>query len=231
MAALEHALKWNPAPLQMFSALRDFSGENISFLTHLATWKKTWIQVEREKFRFNLPSDQANNKENVLRGQFNRAIKLYAAFVSVQHAEFPINISSKTLRALDNMFADATETVFGDEPRKASNITAIPFDVPSTISPLSGPPTDVEKGATVRCSSPGSDCTVSSELVWYWGPIPADFTAKVFDDAEGEIKYLVLTNTWPKFVNAGFAEQVRNEEGGGLGKWMGWCFFWRQNKL
>lgn len=240
MAALEHALKWNPAPLQMFSALKDFSGENISFLTHLATWKKSWAQLEREKSLFHLPTNQSNkNKDDVLRGQFNRAVKLYTAFVSSQHAEFPINISSKALRELDNIFAHATEIVFGDEPRKASSSsTALPFDIPRTASSQSGsPPTDVEKGATatitVRPSSASSDCTFTSELLWYRGPIPTNFTAQIFDDAEAEIKYLVLTNTWPKFVNAGFAEQVRNEEGRrDVGKWMSRYFFLRkQNEL
>ena len=34
----------------------------------------------------------------------------------------------------------------------------------------------------------------------YWGEIPDEFDETVFDDAEKSIKYLVLTNTWPKFV-------------------------------
>ena len=34
----------------------------------------------------------------------------------------------------------------------------------------------------------------------YWGDIPEGFDATIFDDAERSIKYLVLTNTWPKFV-------------------------------
>ena len=33
--------------------------------------------------------------------------------------------------------------------------------------------------------------------------IPDNFTPRAFDAAENEIKYLVLTNTWPKFVHAG----------------------------
>jgi hypothetical protein len=40
----------------------------------------------------------------------------------------------------------------------------------------------------------------------------------VFDLAEREIKYLVLTNTWPKFVNIGRAnmtKELEDEEKGG----------------
>jgi hypothetical protein len=36
--------------------------------------------------------------------------------------------------------------------------------------------------------------------VQYWGDIPADFDSSIFDAAEASIKYLVLTNTWPKFI-------------------------------
>ena len=38
------------------------------------------------------------------------------------------------------------------------------------------------------------------DRVQYWGDIPADFDASIFDAAEASIKYLVLTNTWPKFI-------------------------------
>lgn len=41
MSALEHVLERNPGPLQEFSALRDFSGENIAFLTNVAEWKNS----------------------------------------------------------------------------------------------------------------------------------------------------------------------------------------------
>ena len=39
MDALEHTLTKNPEPLQHFSALKDFSGENIAFLTRIAKWR------------------------------------------------------------------------------------------------------------------------------------------------------------------------------------------------
>jgi hypothetical protein len=39
-----------------------------------------------------------------------------------------------------------------------------------------------------------------SDRALYWGDIPEDFDGRIFDDAEASIKYLVLTNTWPKFV-------------------------------
>ena len=46
--------------------------------------------------------------------------------------------------------------------------------------------------------------------------IPDTFAEIIFDPAESEIKYLVLTNTWPKFVNTGRAasQTSRDEETG-----------------
>jgi hypothetical protein len=38
--------------------------------------------------------------------------------------------------------------------------------------------------------------------------IPETFSEMVFDAAESEIKYLILTNTWPKLVNAGRANSL-----------------------
>jgi hypothetical protein len=35
--------------------------------------------------------------------------------------------------------------------------------------------------------------------------IPESFSAEMFEEAEQEIKYLVFTNTWPKFVGARYA--------------------------
>jgi hypothetical protein len=38
------------------------------------------------------------------------------------------------------------------------------------------------------------------DRVQYWGDVPESFGPNVFDDTQESIKYLVLTNTWPKFV-------------------------------
>lgn len=39
-------------------------------------------------------------------------------------------------------------------------------------------------------------------------PVPCGFGPGVFDRAEESIKYMVLTNTWPKFVKAGCANNI-----------------------
>lgn len=190
MTALEHALRWNATPLQRFAALKDFSGENISFLTHLADWQKKWGK----------PARGSTTTQDQIRAQYNRAVNLYAALVAVDHAEFPVNISSRTLKHLDDMFAKSAERLLGDTQSQSTYNSATPFD-------------DVEDQKSAKIVAHElprlSNDSYSPDNV----DVPPRFGPNVFDEAEAEIKYLVLTNTWPKFVNAGCAEQLKYAEG------------------
>lgn len=57
------------------------------------------------------------------------------------------------------------------------------------------------QGASNKMRSRSSSVGTEDGLVQqYDGDIPSGFDRSVFDDAERSIKYLVLTNTWPKFV-------------------------------
>lgn len=220
MLALENALKWNAIPLQKFAALKDFSGENISFLTHLSDWKLSWTIKDRSLKRksYNFSGGDPHNTEHQLRERFNRALRLYVAFVSIEHAEFPINLGSKILKELEYTFAGPADLLYGD-----SNSTTC-----STIAPFAEPTQtyDVESGQQPR-SSMSSESSFDPSSIWYWGDIPEEFDVDVFDEAEKEIKYLVLTNTWPKFVNAGYAEQILDEKGRTLTRRMSQLMFWR----
>lgn len=187
MTALEYVLDRNPAPLQRFSALHDFSGENIAFLTSVAEWKNSVPKVLRDSAA---PRD--GNSKDLIRESFNRALHLYAEFISVRHAEFPVNISSQELKKLDNIFDRPACILYGEE-READPAT--PF---ADTFPFPEPPSP----AYSESSGKGLSSSVSAvkDRVQYWGDVPDEFDAKVFDEAEDSIKYLVLTNTWPKFV-------------------------------
>lgn len=159
MGALEEVLRTDPKPLQEFSALRDFSGENIGFLTEVAVWKASW---------------PARPDEQRLRDSFNRALGIYVEYISVRDAEFPINLSSTHLRHLDSIFDEPARTLPGR--REINQVT--PFDFDDDMPASSGADREVD----------------------YRGEIPAEFRYDVFDISESHIKYLVLTNTWPKYV-------------------------------
>jgi hypothetical protein len=185
MGALEHVLERNPTPLQEFSALREFSGENIAFLTSVAEWKRALPD--------NLSAAEPKDRD-VLREHFNHALHLYADFISNRYAEFPLNLSSQNIKKLSDIFEQPCQLVYGDEHRKSNSAT--PFDdgfsfgePPSPVSSSSG---EVEKEKAAA--------KLEIAVAHYWGEIPEAFDATVFDDAEASIKYLVLTNTWPKFI-------------------------------
>ncbi|KAH7113348.1 hypothetical protein EDB81DRAFT_825124 [Dactylonectria macrodidyma] len=174
MEALEYVLERNPGPLQQFSALRDFSGENIAFLRAVAEWKSS------------LPSavlDPKNLKDDGVQ-DFSR------------DAKFQINLSSQDLKRLECIFESSARVLYGD---KHEVDPATPFD--------SFPMTNVRRPSASSHGSeagiitgPTSDTDVIRDKALYWGNIPDGFDATVFHDAEASIKYLVFTNTWPKFV-------------------------------
>jgi hypothetical protein len=182
MSALEHVLERNPTPLQEFSALREFSGENIAFLTSLSQWKNSLPTVLKDP---TAPRD--GNSKDLLREHFNLALHIYADFISVRHAEFPVNISSSDLKKLEDIFERPARLLYGEE-READPVS--PFDK-FNFEPAS---------PTVSESSEKGMTNCIRNRVHYWGDIPEHFGATVFQDAEASIKYLVLTNTWPKFI-------------------------------
>lgn len=180
MGALEHVLERNPEPLQQFSALRDFSGENIAFLTGVADWKSSAPRPSRKSEK--IPTEE--EVQEVLIERFNRALRIYVSFISARHADFPINISSQDLKNLESVFEGPARIVYGD---KREVDVATPFDAPVDASDSSSQEADKSSSTT----------EVVAQFV---GTIPEGFCDGVFDDAEKSIKYLVLTNTWPKFV-------------------------------
>ncbi|KAI1205849.1 uncharacterized protein F4807DRAFT_254375 [Annulohypoxylon truncatum] len=192
MSALDHVLSENPGPLQEFSALRDFSGENIAFLTNVASWKSSW---------------PGGATEDQIRDAFTRGLVIYTSFISPRDAEFPINIPSKDLKQLEAIFERPARIVCGE----ARVDPATPFSMDG--------------------SSSGADGEADSDRDWielgevagriqYVGEISEEFDFGVFDRAQAHIKYLVLTNTWPKFVTE-IQEQRRSgetERSGNTGK-------------
>ncbi|OLN89334.1 hypothetical protein CCHL11_09016 [Colletotrichum chlorophyti] len=183
MSALEYVLDKNPEPLRKFSALRDFSGENIAFLSAVVEWKSS------------IPQNSENNEQlsELTRERFNRALHIYTEFISPYHAEFQINIASQDLKRLEKIFGGAAKSIYGEEEKRFTD-PVVPFEDISW-----GPEAASAESETGVISQSGSRSSLT-DRGQYWGDIPEAFTVSVFDDAEASIKYLVLTNTWPKFV-------------------------------
>ncbi|KAJ5717907.1 hypothetical protein N7488_003553 [Penicillium malachiteum] len=161
LEALEHVLSKNPGELQEFAALSDFSGENISFLSEVASFRSRWPAI----------LDEHNNLD-----AFNQALRIYADFVSPHDAEFPLNISSQSLKQLQAVFEKPARVLFGE---KADTNHIAPF-ISETFTPAS------QEFAGVQ----------------YTGDVPSGFDITIFNNVEEHIKDLVLTNTWAKFVDS-----------------------------
>lgn len=184
MSALEYVLERNPTPLQEFSSLRDFSGENIAFLTSVAEWKASLPQSVHSGV-------VKSTIRELVRERFNGALRVYAQFISIKDAEFPINISSNELKKLEAVFEASARTLYGD---KGEVDPATPFNFPMSV------PKSSDAASSNVSEKSGTQGTSCSDGVQFWGEVPEAFDETVFDDAEKHIKYLVLTNTWPKFV-------------------------------
>ncbi|EMR62029.1 putative gpcr -type protein [Eutypa lata UCREL1] len=204
MLALENALRNNPRPLLEFAALKDFSGENISFLSHVTDWKRTWVTSSLDP-------------KTLQYEQFIQAVRIYSHFISLEYSQFPINISSRLKKELSQVFDEAANTL-NRRNSSQSSASATPFDdfgSEASMTPLRDT-FDLEgtlgkanlQSVTTMADLAGDDRTVI---------VPEIFSPLVFDPAEGEIKYLVLTNTWPKFVHHGLDNnsQKNAEDGEG----------------
>lgn len=197
MSALEYVLERNPAPLQEFSSLRDFSGENVAFLTSVAEWKASLPKPARD-------GTKDESTRELVRERYNSALRIYSEFIGINDAEFPINISSLELRKLETIFESQARALYGNK-RKVDPAT--PFDFGGSAGAIPNVAANsVEKSpvtAKERLNDDGTENDADQERgdgVQFWGEIPEAFDGTVFDESEKHVKYLVLTNTWPRFV-------------------------------
>ncbi|KAK4187916.1 hypothetical protein QBC35DRAFT_515135 [Podospora australis] len=201
LGALEHVLSKNPEPLRQFSARKDFSGENIAFLTSVAEWK---ANLSSEFIRSRIDGTPLDDPAYTLkrREEFNRALKIYIEFISPRDAEFPINIDWPTLRRLEGVFERAARTILGDVRVN----TALPFEA-SSDDDWKNPESRHSEAKIITVDmfpspTPDTEMAEFGEVKdgLYTGDIPSSFDASIFNNAQESIKHLVLTNTWPKYV-------------------------------
>ncbi|KAH7116176.1 hypothetical protein B0J11DRAFT_618537 [Dendryphion nanum] len=178
MNALNRVLDEHPVPLQEFSAHHDFSGENIAFLTRVSKLKTSIT-----------PKSTKSQDLDI----YNEALNIYINFISPRTADFPLNLSSRSLKALESIFEASATSVCGGP----------------TVDPALPFLTEVLSGRQGSQKSDSSGSTLHSR---YTGDIPGLFHPGVFDEAQSHIKSLVLTNTWPKFVREMQMRQRRESE-------------------
>ena len=259
IGALERALLINPEPLLQYAARKDFTAENIVFLTQVRDWRNCWQSAPRN------PSTGLVTEDAQVR-LFRMAIEIFATSVDDKTADFPINIEGYLRKdlaavlgptALNRMSGFSSSARTGPnspsttssspssaglelhgvpsvvpvapwaEQKHAISVTTTISAAPSYNVPSSGgsPPTTPPTTAALRSMSSGKTplitSTSTSSTTKRTEPKPyrledrpdlspqsngrgldiPGFDEHVFDDAEASVKYLVLTNTWRKFVD------------------------------
>jgi hypothetical protein len=216
-ATLERALSTDPAPLLQFAARKDFTGENIIFLISLCQWRACWDQAVRDIN--GVITQQAK------RQLFHYAVQIYVTSVHMKMAAFPINIEGRVRLRLNNIFRGAIWSL--EHTSRTSNETdifsthyctaertskdlSLPTlhlgDMRPRLESSSSLKTLVKHSLAETCLQNNTPDELSIEMLPGSSdsaiPIPDGFDAHVFDDAEQEVKYMVLTNTWPRFVDS-----------------------------
>lgn len=178
LAAMEKTLEKNPRDLLEFAATKQFTGENIVFLTRVRAWKEQWVRAALIK------SPMSQDAKSRL---YEAGKELFDRNISLHTAQFPINLESKVYQELEVMFGSSM----------TSPLTSI-------ITPFA----DLWGKSEMRDSKAGFEEIIRLDERTKPGDseetlaTPYGFDGQVFDNAERSIKYMVFTNTWGRYLES-----------------------------
>lgn len=179
MQALEFSIENSIEPLIAWAAAREFTAENTIFLREVRNFKKKWSSLRT------VTTAQR-------RQMFNDASLIYFTLVNPFTAETPINIEYKIFKTLQNTFSDVEFDPY--MPRsKTPEALKSPVMRENVVCPWED---TLSRPASIESNHSTSSASSSKCIV------PSEFTDEVFDAAFESIKYLVFTNTWPRYVDA-----------------------------
>ena len=177
MQALERALETNARELLEFAATKQFTGENIVFLTRVRDWKERWARTAQGKASISLEAQ--GRLYEVAKAIFERNVSLHTS-------QFPVNLESKVYHHLEGVFGTST-------PRSSRSI----------ISPF----TELwDKRGIGDCKAGFEEIlrmeeNIKPEAARGSFVPPFGFDGAVFDEAERSIKHIVFTNTWGRYLD------------------------------
>ncbi|KAF2124818.1 hypothetical protein P153DRAFT_379403 [Dothidotthia symphoricarpi CBS 119687] len=180
MQALEYSIEHSIEPLITWAATKEFTAENTIFLREVRNYKRKWSDLEA-----------MNSVQR--RQMFDEASLIYFTLVNVFTAEVPINIEYKVCKTLQDVFAGVEY-----DPYMPGSATPDDTKAPSIRDNVVCPWEDtLSRPASI--SSVTTESNKSSDV----GVVPVEFDVYIFDAAYESIKYLVFTNTWPRYVDGG----------------------------
>jgi hypothetical protein len=203
--ALERCLAEDSRALLRFAATKEFSGENIIFLSYVRDWKAAWAKTNESTPEYNWNRDPQHHRLNF----FKIAVEIYAACVDLKTAEFPVNIESQIYSDLTEMFGEAAQFIGQSVSKGAGTHTY--RNVPESYMARThrkrfSTVVTIEEDTHALCLDAypheGQSIMHIEPRVGDSVNIPPNFTVHAFDQAERSIKNLVFTNTWPKFIES-----------------------------
>lgn len=179
MTALERALEKNPRDLLEFAATKQFTGENIVFLTRVRAWKEHWVRAALVKSPMSLESKSR---------LYEAGKEIFDRNISLHTSQFPINLESKVYQDLASIFGSSA---------------------PSSLTSIISPFTELWEKTEMKNSKVGFEEIIRLDERTKPGmseetlATPYGFDGQVFDKAERSIKYMVFTNTWGRYLESG----------------------------
>ncbi|CAI6336552.1 unnamed protein product [Periconia digitata] len=176
MKALEYSIEHHMERLIDWTASREFTAENPIFLREVCNFKRKWSALKI------VTTAQR-------RQMHTEASLIFFTLVDPFTAETPINIEYKIFKTLQSQFQGMEYDPY--MPRSSSPTESLSSAAREhVVCPW--------ENTLNRPASIESVSSVSSTK----SIVPSEFTLEVFDTAYESIKYLVFTNTWPRFVDA-----------------------------
>ncbi|EUC39131.1 hypothetical protein COCCADRAFT_31859 [Bipolaris zeicola 26-R-13] len=177
MQALEFSIEHSIEPLIAWAAAREFTAENCIFLREVRNFRRKWagLKVVTTAQR---------------RQMFNEASLIFFTLVNPFTAEMAINIEYKIFKTLQAVFAEVEFDPYMPRCKTPDDVQSPVFreNVVCPWEDTFSRPTSIQSDTT-------SSSTSSTKSI-----VPSEFTDEIFDAAYDSIKYLVFTNTWPRYV-------------------------------
>ncbi|KAF2683678.1 hypothetical protein K458DRAFT_339737 [Lentithecium fluviatile CBS 122367] len=187
MQALEFSIEHSIDALIDWTASREFTAENTIFLREVRNFKKKWSSLRT------VTTAQR-------RQMHTEASLIFFTLINPFTAETPINIEYKIFKRLQRQFEGMEYDPYMPRSRTPSDPMS-PTARENVVCPWEN---TLDRPASFESNTSASSTASTRSLV------PSEFTDDVFDAAFESIKYLVFTNTWPRYVEAELAGTARS---------------------
>lgn len=190
MQALEASIEHNIESLIEWTASREFTAENTIFLREVRNFKKKWSSLRT------VTTAQR-------RQMHTEASLIFFTLVNPFTAETPINIDYKIFKKLQEQFEGMEYDPYMPKRSASPTDPVSSKERENVVCPWEN---TLDRPASIDSQMSGASISSTSSTR---SIVPSHFTEEIFDPAFESIKYLVFTNTWPRYVDAELANSPR----------------------